>query len=337
MFRVRFNSLSFFSLAVVLMLGATGAEAQTRRGMTWTVVGQQDGYVHVGADGVTNPYQGDTSADQYLPLLCVNVDYQPAPPIAFDFYNGWVQGNLQATNPIQGLSLTSQQRGNEICAQHFGWGYRMAEFHDGRYGPNFEYSGGWSFWGAGSLPWGTRFWTAINDQPANPWNSSGVPQSAGEILASIDGPQLVQIARYGTQEELDVFLAPVVTQIGDYVEANYGEDIRADLAGYPEAALLLTLFYYGRENGVTAEDFENGGGGCTVARAAAAPGGFDCFMTALDSVLGISDIRALYRDFTHGVSARTIVGAVKQMGKRIWWSVSLVVAAYHLGDCLGLW
>lgn len=42
--------------------------------------------------------------------------------------------------------------------------------HDGRYGANLEYSGGWSFWAHGYVPDGARFWTAIDDQPANPWN-----------------------------------------------------------------------------------------------------------------------------------------------------------------------
>ncbi|HEX2645015.1 MAG TPA: hypothetical protein VHU81_18595, partial [Thermoanaerobaculia bacterium] len=42
-----------------------------RTGMTWTVLGQQNGYVHVGADGQTNAYSGDTTIDQFLPILCV--------------------------------------------------------------------------------------------------------------------------------------------------------------------------------------------------------------------------------------------------------------------------
>ena len=151
-------------LALVFAATAHGA---LRRGMTWTVLEQDGSYVHVGSDGVTNPYDGDTTIDQYLPILCVQVDGQPAPPIAFDFYNGWVGGSLAVTGPVQGAQLTSQARGDELCSQELGAGYRMAEFHDG--------GGGWSYWGAGTIASGLRFWTAINDQPANPWNSSGDP------------------------------------------------------------------------------------------------------------------------------------------------------------------
>jgi hypothetical protein len=151
---------------LALVFAAT-AQGELRRGMTWTVVGQEGSYVHVGADGVTNAYNGDATVDQYLPLLCVQVDGQPAPPIAFDFYNGWTGGNLALTGAVQGSQLTSQARADELCAQVLGAGYRMAEFHDG--------GGGWSYWGAGEIAPGTRFWTAIYDQPANPWNSSGDP------------------------------------------------------------------------------------------------------------------------------------------------------------------
>src|SRR5690349_22213006 len=127
------RSLSWFALAVCV---AFGAHAQSyRKGMTWTVVGQDSGYVHVGADGTTNAYNGDTTIDQYVPLLCVQVDNQAAPWwMSFDFYNGWVRGSARATAPVRGTELTSQAAGDALCYQSFGGSYRMAEFHDGRYG-----------------------------------------------------------------------------------------------------------------------------------------------------------------------------------------------------------
>jgi pimeloyl-ACP methyl ester carboxylesterase len=43
----------------------------------------------------------------------------------------------------------------------------MAEFHDG--------GGGWGWYAQGSVSTTGRFWVAINDQPANPWNCSTPP------------------------------------------------------------------------------------------------------------------------------------------------------------------
>jgi hypothetical protein len=148
------------------------SSAATHAGMTWTVLQQRsDGVVHVGRDAQTNPYSGDTPATTSLPVLCLYLNNSPVPTgLTFDFYNGWSRGAVHMTPSVPGSQLTSRAAADALCAATFGTGWRMAEFHDGRYGPNFAYSGGWTFWSYGAFPAGTRFWVAINDQPANPWN-----------------------------------------------------------------------------------------------------------------------------------------------------------------------
>ena len=141
-------------------------------GMTWTVLeNRAGGVVHVGSDAVTNPYNGDTPANAVLPVLCLRVTGAlPPANVVPDFYNGWSLGNLNIAAPVAGTQLTGSGAGDTLCSGTFGAGWRMAEFHDGHYGPNLTATGGWSYWGFGALPAGTRFWTFINDQPANPWN-----------------------------------------------------------------------------------------------------------------------------------------------------------------------
>jgi len=141
-----------------------------RKGMTWTVLNQQGPNVQVGSDMQTNAYTGDTPIDAYLPVLCVLVDGRAAPGgINFGFNNGWVKGMVQTTPAYPGVKLTSRQQGDVICDATFGPGWRLAEFHDA--------SGGWTYWAARgermALAPGSRFWVAINDQLANPWNSYG--------------------------------------------------------------------------------------------------------------------------------------------------------------------
>jgi subtilisin family serine protease len=204
-----------------------------RTGMTWTVLGQQEGYVHVGADGQTNAYSGDTTIDQYLPILCVLVDGRAAPGgISFDYYNGWLRGAVRATPPIPSTVLTSQQQGDEICADTFGAGWRLAEFHDGRYGSGFSSSGGWSFWAAGGLPTGTRFWVAINDQPANPWNSAGqVPPVTPPKFFPSEAPVPNQYLAMFSEDTLEADVAPLANSVA----AAYGVtiiDIFEDVQGF---------------------------------------------------------------------------------------------------------
>ncbi|MBP2473101.1 hypothetical protein JOF53_001973 [Crossiella equi] len=153
---------------------APAGAAAVRTAMTWSVLGQRGGYTHVGRDATTNAYTGDTAIDAYLPVLCLAVDNQAAPSgITFDSGSGWARGTVRATAPVRGDVLTSQAAGDALCTNVFGAGHKLAEFHDGRYGPGFGSASGWSFWAAGQLTPGTRFWVAINDQPANPWNAEG--------------------------------------------------------------------------------------------------------------------------------------------------------------------
>lgn len=194
--------------------------------MTWTVLGSQSGAVHVGSDGQTNPYSGDTTLDQSLPLLCVNVNGQ-APPqgIAFDYYNGWLRGSVGITAPVQGLSLGSKATTDAVCSDTFGAGWRVAEFHDGRHGADFSQQGGWTFWGYGSIASGTRFWASINDQPANPWNAvapdlaqakSILEQMVSPLLGYANNPAFRDVVRNGVAQQFDgddnVLLSDVIAQ-----------------------------------------------------------------------------------------------------------------------------
>lgn len=136
---------------------------QSHFGMTWAVLGRNGSYTHVGADAQTNPYTGDTNPTTSLPILCLNKDNRPPPPgMSFDFYNGWAGGEIRLTAPVMGSTLTSRAAADTVCASTFGGAYRMAEFHDG--------GGGWTWWGQGVISGASRFWVAIDDQPANPWN-----------------------------------------------------------------------------------------------------------------------------------------------------------------------
>ena len=162
-------------------------------GMTWAKIGdpplQVDG---VGCSGC-NPYQGNTSCSVSLPILCLkpegasreNYAVQPhGGSLPDEYYRGWAGGHIGLTTPRQGTSLGSLANANAICAATFGAGYRMAEFHDGKYvsgmGLDSYYgntwpssglsSGGWNFYAYGNISDQTRFWTYINDQNANCWD-----------------------------------------------------------------------------------------------------------------------------------------------------------------------
>lgn len=164
-----------------------------RKAMTWKMGGSPlvlDGktYALFGSDngqpGGTNPYQGDTSINEYRSLLCIKKTGATAPaglpsPTTTDGganKASWSGGKVLIIPNIQGKRLKSQAVADKMCEKagqitHGTSGYRMAEFHDGT-----GINPGWSFWAEadddinGSFV-ATRFWVRINDQPANPWDN----------------------------------------------------------------------------------------------------------------------------------------------------------------------
>ncbi|MBB4893442.1 hypothetical protein FHS39_002473 [Streptomyces olivoverticillatus] len=176
------RSVTFAPLAGAAVLAASvllaapdaahAAPPATHPGLTWAKLADgPDGSVQVGSGASSNPYQGDTPASASLPVLCLKADGSPVPDgITPGFYAGWAQGTVAASRPVRGSRLNSRNAADSVCQAEFGAGWRMAEFHDGHYGPDLNATGGWTFWAYGTLPANTRMWTAINDQRANPWD-----------------------------------------------------------------------------------------------------------------------------------------------------------------------
>ncbi len=140
------------------------------KGLTWTVLKQMDGMVQVGSDARTNPYSGDTSCNERLPVLCINVEgfSPPANSSGNNYSESWSGANVKQTYPFTGHDINTRDKANAKCVETFGEGWRIAEFHDGALGT--AGTDGWKLWAYGGLTTDRRFWISINDQNANPWN-----------------------------------------------------------------------------------------------------------------------------------------------------------------------
>ena len=183
-------------LGAGLVATASSAFALNGKGLTYGVYAHDPvlGIDRVGIYGTGNPYVGDTLCKKKLPLLCVNVDGSARPGYTptgnGPFFEGWVEGHLQATLPVRGFTAVNGglAAADALCATSFGPGWRMAEFHDGAfvYGmdatnfcntancvtpwPAGAAHGGHTMWGYGHLNPAQRYWTHINDQPGNCWD-----------------------------------------------------------------------------------------------------------------------------------------------------------------------
>ena len=138
-------------------------------GLTMVVHRQMEGMVQVGADRISNPYRGDTDCDMRLPVLCINVGGYPPPPTSSgnNYAAGWSGGEVRLSYPMSGHAINTREKATAAC-QTFGTGWRMASFHDNALGMAGVHN--WTMWSYGGLNVGRRFWVAINDKHANPWN-----------------------------------------------------------------------------------------------------------------------------------------------------------------------
>jgi hypothetical protein len=132
-------------------------------------------YVLVGYDEVSEGYHGDTPTNALLPVLCLRAAGLPdpgglTPPGSTpggSTRRSWSGAEVALTEPVAGFSLTSRGAADALCAARLGGGWRMAEFHDGGRGAGYDF---WARAGMGDFA-ASRFWVAIDDQRANPWDS----------------------------------------------------------------------------------------------------------------------------------------------------------------------
>jgi hypothetical protein len=188
---------TFCAVSTAALALASPAMASGGKGFTYGLYSHDPnlGIDHVGYDGTGDPYIGDTICKQKRPILCVDVDGSARPNYVVtpsqEFYQGWVEGHYTTTLPVRGTLLTSEAKGDSMCAAAFGTGWRMAEFHDSRYTApmdavnnwgtasqnppspwvSFTYpNGGWTAFGYGNIRNDTRYWVAVNSTTGNCWN-----------------------------------------------------------------------------------------------------------------------------------------------------------------------
>lgn len=195
-------------LAAVAALGAIGvmasslptaASAAGGLGYTWAKIRHESQFgIDVIGSGTHDPFVGNRSCTARLPVLCVKLDGSPRPNYAIDAvdqglpkegYRGWLEGHVSTSRPVKGSSLGSPADGDAACVSDLGPGWRMAEFHDGKFlrgmdethlgnsigslstwpvGP--KGTGGFAFVGYGNVRTDKEYWVNINDTNGNCWN-----------------------------------------------------------------------------------------------------------------------------------------------------------------------
>lgn len=118
--------------------------------------------------GSCDPYQGDTPCSTPLQVLCFRPDMMPNPGVANYDTAGWSGGSVAAAPARAADSFVDRAEVDAYCEAQLGPGFRVAEFHDGKFAGANGFFGGWGFWAYGNVEPDQRYWTYIDDQ-TNCW------------------------------------------------------------------------------------------------------------------------------------------------------------------------
>ena len=154
-----------------------------------------------------------------------------------------------------------------------------------------------------------------------------------EVFNSVNQIDLENILKDKNEAQASLILQPLSNKIISFIYSNYKIDISksTDITGVVIVGALIAK----KEQELSSNNLnvKNSIDGVAIETAP----GMDCFMTAVSSVVGIADARNLYLLYTNGVSAETILGTVRLLGKRVAGILTLAFAVYELGKCIGWW
>jgi hypothetical protein len=153
------------------------------------------------------------------------------------------------------------------------------------------------------------------------------------VLNSVNQINLENILKDKNEAQASLILQPLSNKIISFINSNYKIDISksTNIIGI----IILGALIAKKEQEVLSNNLndKNKVGGIAIQTAP----GMDCFISAVSSVIGIVDARNLYLSFANGVSAETILGTVRLLGKRVAGILTLGFAIYELGKCIGWW
>jgi hypothetical protein len=149
-----------------------------------------------------------------------------------------------------------------------------------------------------------------------------------EVLLSYD-PVILQSEEEGPRREHMLLKNQAII---DYLLAKYPERHAEELdVNDSTIAMLGMIVAMAEENEyreATEEDF---------ARMASEENPLGCLITAVDALLDVSTIVAIYTEWKKGATAGTVVRAFRTVLRRVAWAWTVFSVVYQVGNCLDFW
>lgn len=139
------------------------------------------------------------------------------------------------------------------------------------------------------------------------------------------------------------YVRNLADQIAGYYYHVKNIDLRNDFSNDPEGVVLLGLFFAAKEFNDLYQlntfsiDSKNKKIKSDITPNYIQENPMECFVTAVSTIIGIGDARSLWRNILAGATEQTAIAALKLIARRTASGITIVLAIYGAGDCLGWW
>ena len=151
-----------------------------------------------------------------------------------------------------------------------------------------------------------------------------------EVFKGIDKKLLVTNIKSKNNVMSFILLSNTANKIASFFYYTKNIDIRTKFVNNLHGIITLGLVYALYENYNTYKTNLNG-------REALPPDSFDCFMTAVGTVIGITQAQSIWQSIVAGATVQSVVDALILIAKRVAAVVTVSIMIYEAGQCLHWW
>jgi hypothetical protein len=170
----------------------------------------------------------------------------------------------------------------------------------------------------------------------NQWQaviSENKVNSLPEIFSQLKTEKVVEILSSKDTIKASQQNKILANQIASYFQSKYKIDITQEFKNNPEGIVILGIFYANKE----AIEAKSKNKSFSINSYQTNSEDMECLMTAVGTVIGISQAKDIWKSIMAGATEATILNTVKLLARRVAAAWTLVALVYEVGGCLDFW
>ncbi len=196
------------------------------------------------------------------------------------------------------------------------------------------------------LPMGATVTSCKKGDAPETWNASlskSEFSTINDVFRSVNKNALLQAITTKDVIGSEFLVKSTANKVASFFYEVYKIDLRGKFQNDPEGLIILGVFFAAKEkhDAITRSGTATKNGLSEEIPLVADPsasGTFDCFLTAVSTVIGITQAKELWLTITAGTATvDTAVAALALIGKRVAGVITVAIMIYEAGSCFGWW